>query len=112
MLSKCACASIVVVVGSLPLAKNAPSEQRSRHIWQISPPPSHVSGSSMGDGGDIESSDLGEQPINASRVKYLVEVQLVDPHLCGGDHHDTTPLHWASHWGHLDIVRYLVEERN
>ena len=63
------------------------------------------------------SSDLREQLIHASRdgdlskVKYLVEVRHVDPYSCRDGEHDATPLHWASNCGHLDVVRYLVEER-
>ena len=71
------------------------------------------------DGGDIKSfSGLREQLIHAcgdgdlSKVKYLVEVRHVDPHSCRDDEHNATPLHFTSECGHLDIVRYLVEERN
>ena len=46
-----------------------------------------------------------------SKVKCLVEVWHVDPHSCR-DEYDSTPLHWASRCGHMDVVRYLVEERN
>ena len=44
-----------------------------------------------------------------SEVKRLVEVQHVNPNAFGAL--STTPLHLASEYGHLDIVRYLVEER-
>ena len=71
------------------------------------------------DGGDINPfSELREQLIHASqdgdpsKVKYLVEVRHVDPHSCRDDEHDATPLHWASFCGHVNVVRYLVEERN
>ena len=47
-----------------------------------------------------------------SKVKYLVEVCHVDPHSCRDYENDATPLHWATLYGHLDVVRYLVEERN
>ena len=68
-------------------------------------------------GGGI-SSDLRKRLIRASRngdlskVKYLVEVRRVDPNSCRDGEHDYTPLLWASARDHLDIVRYLVEERN
>ena len=69
--------------------------------------------------GDIESaSDLREQLMRASadgslsKVKYLMGLWHVDPHLCRDGENDNTPLHLASNFGHLDIVRYLVEERN
>ena len=64
------------------------------------------------------SSELSEQLLVAcedgdlNKVKYLVEVGHVDPHSCRDEHHHDTPLHWASEYGNLDIVRYLVEERN
>ena len=83
---------------------------------------SDFSGSMVGgedDSSDIESSsDLTEQLINATqhgelgKLKYLVEVRHVDPHLCRDDEGDATPLHWAAYCGYLDVVRYLVEERN
>ena len=64
------------------------------------------------------SSELSEQLLRAcvdgdlNKVKYLVEVEHVDPHSCRDEQLHNTPLHWASQYGHLDIVRYLVEERN
>ena len=47
-----------------------------------------------------------------SKVKYLVEERHVDPDSCRDGEDKDTPLHCASYDGHLDIVRYLVEERN
>jgi ankyrin repeat protein len=44
-------------------------------------------------------------------VKYLVEERHVDPNSCENEAKHS-PLHLASAFGHLDIVRYLVEERN
>ena len=77
-----------------------------------------VGGEGGGVSGDSESSaDLSGQLIRASKdgdlgkVKYLVKVKHVDPHSCRGGGYDNTPLHWASLYGHLDIVRYLVEEQ-
>ena len=64
------------------------------------------------------SSELSEQLIYAckdgdlNKVKYLVEMQHVDPHTCRDEQYHNTPLHLASLYGHLDIVRYLVEDRN
>ena len=46
-----------------------------------------------------------------SEVKRLVEVQHVNPNT-SFDGRNMTPLHLASQYGHLDIVRYLVVERN
>ena len=65
-----------------------------------------------------ELSDLNEQLQSAikdgdlTEVKRLVEVEHVDPNLCTYGDKRATPLHLASDYGHLDIVRYLVEERN
>ena len=69
-----------------------------------------------------ESADLSKQLLRASKdgdlteVKRLVEVEHVDPNiLCVDDEIEgarATPLHLASGYGHLDIVRYFVEERN
>ena len=65
-----------------------------------------------------DDTDLREQLMHAckssdlSKMRYLVEVQHVDPHLCLNGKNDDTPLHWASNYGHLDIVRYLVEEKS
>ena len=65
-----------------------------------------------------ESPDLNEQLQSAiedgdlTEVKRLVEVENVDPNLCTYGGESATPLHLASDYGHLDIVRYLVEERN
>ena len=42
-----------------------------------------------------------------SEVKYLVEVCHVDPHSCRDYENDATPLHWATLYGHLDVVRYF-----
>ena len=70
--------------------------------------------------GDIESStELSRQLIcvcedgDLVRVKHLVEIQHGEPqrHSCTVGHNDATPLHIASHRGHLDIVRYLVEKQ-
>ena len=44
-------------------------------------------------------------------VKYLVEEKHFDPHSCK-DENKHSPLHLASLHGHLDVVKYLVEERN
>lgn len=71
-----------------------------------------------GGGVAVSSAELKKQLIFACRdgeyekVKHLIENEHVDPHSC----RDTlgyygTPLHWASYWGHLDIVRLLVEEQ-
>ena len=72
-----------------------------------------------GTGGDRQSSsELSEQLICACedgdfhKVKLLVEVGDVDPHSCRDEQYHNTPLHLASLYGHLDIVRYLVEQRN
>ena len=67
-----------------------------------------------------ESPDLNEQLLIISaiyngdlrEVKRLVEVEQVDLDLCTYDDVRATPLHLASLCGHLDIVRYLLEERN
>ena len=46
--------------------------------------------------------DLSSQLIFAcddgdlGNVKYLVEVEHIDPHLCRDAKYDDTPLHWAS----------------
>ena len=45
------------------------------------------------------------------KVKNLVEAEHVDPHSCRDGKNDDTLLHCASYYGHLDIVRYLVEEQ-
>ena len=73
----------------------------------------------VGGGTDRQSSsELSKQLLRAcvdgdlNKVKCLVEVEHVDPHSCRDEHYHNTPLHWASWYGHLDIVRYLVEERN
>ena len=70
-------------------------------------------------GADVySSSDLSKQLLRASKdgdlhkVKYLVEMWHVDPDSCRDEQYNNTPLHWASEYGHLDIVKYLVEERN
>jgi len=61
---------------------------------------------------DQSSSEPNEQLMRAIvdgdliTVKLLMEVWYVDPHS------NTTPLHLASEYGHLDVVRYLVEETN
>ena len=63
------------------------------------------------------SADFSGQLIPACRdgdlvkVKYLVEVKHVDPKLCKDSENGNTPLHWASGYGHLDIVKYLAEEQ-
>ena len=44
-------------------------------------------------------------------MKYLIEEEHINPHSCE-DEQKNSPLHWASAFGHLDIVRYLVEEVN
>ena len=44
-------------------------------------------------------------------VKKLVEVLHVDPHT-SRDEDNSTPLHWASRRGFLNVVKYLVEERH
>ena len=46
-----------------------------------------------------------------SEVKRLVEAQHVSLDTCI-DYNSVTPLHFASELGHLDIVRYLIQERN
>ena len=69
-------------------------------------------------GGRQSSSEFRKQLLRASlygdlnKVKSLVEVEHVDPHSCRNEQYNSTPLHLASGRGHLDIVRYLVEERN
>ena len=68
-------------------------------------------------GGRESSADLSRQLIRAfengdlGKVKYFVEVAHVDPHWCKDGEDDATPLHFASYYGRLDIVRYLVEEQ-
>ena len=66
--------------------------------------------SSDGETSDDDSSYSSQQLLHAiedgdlAEVRCLVEVHHVDDH--------SGPLHLASWHGHLDIVRYLVEERN
>ena len=88
------------------------------NIEEMSGGGGEVGGEGEGEDGASESSaDLSGQLIRASKdgdlgkVKYLVEVEHVDPHSCRDSEYDATPLHWASIYGHLDIVRYLVEEQ-
>ena len=77
-----------------------------------------VGGEGGGVGGASDSStDLSGQLIRASKdgdlfkVKFLVKVEHVDPHTCRGGENDDAPLHCASYYGHIDIVRYLVDTR-
>ena len=64
------------------------------------------------------SSDLREQLSRAlvdgdlNKMKYLMEVGHVDPRSCRDKKYHKTPLHYAAKHGHLDIVKYLVEEKN
>ena len=46
------------------------------------------------------------------RVKDLVEQQHVDPNewIEDDERYGKTPLHWAAHFGHLEIMKYLVEK--
>jgi len=80
---------------------------------------SKKAGSSSNDNFDKSSTDLKEQIVSASEngdlitIKRLVEVWHVDPHSCQDEYDiNTTPLHLASEYGHLNVVRYLVEEKN
>lgn len=75
-------------------------------------------GSSSDESSDLQ---LSKQLLRASKdgdlaeVKRLVEVEHVDPNsnMCVDEEGArTTPLHLASGYGHLNIVRYFVEERN
>ena len=61
----------------------------------------------MADGELLRASRDGD----LSEVKRLVEVHHVNPNT-SLDGRNMTPLHHASQYGHLDIVRYLVVERN
>lgn len=66
----------------------------------------------------VSRESLKEELVRASgdgdfcKVKYLVEVQHLDPRLCADAENDATSLHWASLYGHLDTVKYLVEQRS
>ena len=42
-------------------------------------------------------------------VKDFVENQHVNPNEYKDDKHGKTALHWASHYGHLEVMKYLVE---
>ena len=53
---------------------------------------------------------LGSEDGDLRKVKYVVEVECVDPHSCRDGENDATPLHLASLYGHLDIVRHLIEK--
>ena len=54
-----------------------------------------------------------EELLRASRNGDLSEVKRLEVYVNPNtfDNYETTPLHLASEYGHLDIVRYLVEER-
>jgi len=75
---------------------------------------------SSNDNFDKSSTDLNEQLVRASEngdlitIKRLVEVWHVDPHSCKDEYDvNTTPLHLASEYGHLNVSGgYLVEEKN
>jgi ankyrin repeat protein/serine/threonine protein kinase len=65
-----------------------------------------------------ENDNAAEEFIRACRngeldkVMDLAKKKLVNLQSCTDEEHRDTPLHWASYYGHQDIVKYLVEEGN
>ena len=67
-------------------------------------------------GDTVSSLDSEEQKLvracrngDLNTVKKMVQSGNLDLHECKDKEHNDTPLHWASYYGHKEIVAYLIE---